>query len=312
MLDQLGAEFAKAESRVSAADVAPAAGRRKVLLLVPAAVLLLAVVAALMLLGPSGTGSVGPTTAQAALNELADKVDSQGEALLLEGHQVLYQREFGSGGQINDEPAGIYIAPGTYIERIAEQWTDRKSRRWYTVDEGHGAYSNLRMTPAQDSFAFLDGRLTYQETISLPRDPDELYARLSAAKKDPRRQISTLQTLLDHPLPTDLQGALIKAAAEIPGVRLVGDVVTPFGDVVTAVSYPVGRGVKWELLFDPESGSYRGRTIVLPDGARLYESLILERAVVSAPGDLPAGKQVHLPPGEQAREKEATLGAPAE
>lgn len=305
--ERLGREF---QRRLRAEEVATHR-RRPFLVLAPVVALLFAFVAAVLLIGPGGgSDSIGPSSAEAALSDIADKVDASGDSLTLSGSDLLFQREFGTGGEFYSAsypPEKFHIEPGTYSEFIVEKWIDRDGNSWNRFTAGPEASPQIKKsTVQQGSFAMLDGPLTYEETISLLRDPDELYRRLSDGGRDSRAMLSRITDLMSLPLPTDLQAALTETAARIPGASLTGDVDTPYGDMLTAISYPTGQGFKWELLFDPVSGEYRGRTSVLPSGVRLFFSLIFDRTVVPALGDAPEGGLTDLPPGEPGREQAAT------
>ncbi|MGZ0151025.1 CU044_5270 family protein [Kribbella sp. WER1] len=105
-----------------------------------------------------------------------------------------------------------------------------------------------------------------------PRDPEVL---LAALRKDTTgfghpsppdfRAFLHLSTALESGLvPADLRAALYRAAAKIPGVQLLDDVVTLDGRHGRAIGY-VGPGLRNEIIVSGTSGAFLGgRDVVLP------------------------------------------------
>ena len=89
---------------------------------------------------------------------------------------------------------------------------------------GPGVYAN-----------YGDARLSYRQTLALPRDPDQLYAFMAShtpvEPDDPdalpqyKEMFFVLREfLITTPLPADLRAAFYDAAAKIPGIELLGEV----------------------------------------------------------------------------------------
>ena len=89
---------------------------------------------------------------------------------------------------------------------------------------GPGIYAN-----------FGDARLSYDEALALPRDPDRLYAFMAShtpveaddpgALPQSKAMFFLLREfLITTPLPADLRAAFYDAAARIPGIELLGEV----------------------------------------------------------------------------------------
>jgi len=293
-LETLGAEL----HRLAIAEVGPGArtARRRNLVRIGAATTgaVAISVGAALLLTSGDKQPLGATPAQAELQRLADQVAVDGQDLTLGDGQFLYERSFGSGGGIIEDPDGGYmIPPSSYSERTLEKWTDRSGQSWVIEDKGDGPETQAPVEFHDASGpAFAEG-MSYDEVLALPRDPQLLYEQAQDGMDGDFGELASRDAafnyfgaILSEPLPLDLQSALIDAAALAPGTKLVGDITTPIGTTVTAVSYDNGNGVAWELLFDPDTGEYAGRTIVL-NGKRYYDGLILKRGVVDAVGQTP-------------------------
>jgi hypothetical protein len=283
--DFLDAEF---DRLTAEAERSEAAGHRRFVGIGIAAVATVsAVVAAVTLIGAGGDQPLGISPAQAALHRFADDAVANSEGLTAEAGQFLYQRQnTDTNLDFSFDPQGgdLVATSGPGGRETVETWIDQN---------GNGLSRNEGLTrDFSNGPASFGGQLdlTYDQVLDLPRDPAVLLARLQDLESDASGGIvGTIGTLLDTPLPPDLQSALLDAAALVPEADLVGDIDAPSGETLTAISFDVsgGNGVRYELLFDPLSGSYRGHAIVSADGQRFYGSLILERGVVDQAGSRP-------------------------
>lgn len=294
-LEYLEAEF----DRLLAEEARQAAGHRRRNLFAFAGVSVATAMAAAALLtfvSPGGGGSLGVPSAQAALHQFAD--DAEDSGLTAGPGQLLYQRKLTDAlrGFDFDPTSGELRAtpdPESPPEKyISESWLNTKGDGTFSVREQSGKPVMTGEFGGAGAGA-LGGplKLTYEEVLDLPRDPEELLRRIEGVEgQTSGGAVGTIANLLDTPLPPDLQSALLDAAALIPGAELVEGIKAPSGETLTAISYATGNDldVRYELLFDPASGSYKGHSIVLADGQRFYGSLILQRGVVDAPGETPA------------------------
>jgi hypothetical protein len=114
---------------------------------------------------------------------------------------------------------------------------------------------------------------TPQFLAGQPRDPDAL---LAALRKD--------TTAIGHPSPPDLRAALYKAAAKIPGIQLLPDVVTLDGRHGRAIGL-VETDLRHEIVIGDTNGEYIGeRTVVVGSGRHMpgfHTGEVLDSASVS-------------------------------
>lgn len=261
-----------------------------------AAVLAGIAVALIALVGPGGDGSLGATSAQAALREYADTAESTD--LTIGPGELLYQRkltETALGLDLDPRTGELSAMPpaGEPDIYITESWTNGKGDGTIRTSENGRPVLEGEFDSAGEAAFGGPLRLTYEEMLALPRDPEKLLAEIRSLESETDGGVvGTIAVLLDTPLPPDLQSALLDAAALLPGATLVEDVKAPNDESLTAISYDVGgrAGVNYELLFDPVSGAYKGHSLLLADGRRLFGSLILQRAVVDEPGFTPASE----------------------
>ncbi|MFN8149622.1 MAG: hypothetical protein U0R24_00650 [Solirubrobacterales bacterium] len=283
----LGREFDQLSVRSD-----PARGRvssRRFVVAVAAASLIALVVLSVSLAGPRGDAPLSVSEAQAKIDLLADHVGQDGDDLVLSPGQLLYQEEFRSPtGLVADLKGNVASAPvgGTTIQR----WISRDGTTW-SRDAGDGSGTPVKDRQGDGDFGpgeqfGLVGSLSYDDVLALPRSPDELASRLRELTPSGSSGLTApLAGLLDLPLPLDLQAALLHAAAQVPSAQVEDHIKTPAGGEVTAIYFGGANGIRWELLFDPDTGSYRGRAVVLPSGHRYFASLILTRGVVNELGD---------------------------
>ncbi|WP_268812588.1 CU044_5270 family protein [Embleya scabrispora] len=144
----------------------------------------------------------------------------------------------------------------------------------------------------------------YRHLSTLPTDPDAMYRWLRAQADDnaddrnpDQDDFVLVSELLDESLmPPKVGAALYRAAARIPGVLVVPDVVDAADrHGVTIVRYDsYNPGVRDELIFDKDTlrfiGSRRVATKAtdsIEAGQVLATSAVLETAVVDGPGVRP-------------------------
>jgi len=137
-----------------------------------------------------------------------------------------------------------------------------------------------------------DPDFRFLETLST--DPSTLLRMIYAqtGTTSPAETFATIgDALTEQIAPPAVSAALYRAAAMIPGVRVIADVVDVTGhhDIAVALNNPVATN---EWLFDKSSLTYVGQqTISLkadqmgPAGTREGTQIILQSAVVDAPGD---------------------------
>jgi hypothetical protein len=147
---------------------------------------------------------------------------------------------------------------------------------------------------------------TYDYLATLPTDPDALLEKIYKETKgmgnNPDQQaFTTIGDLLHESLPpAELNAALYKAAADIPGVVQVKDAVDAVGRHGIAVArLDETSGTRTEWVFDPRTYTYLGeRTIqVRPNGGDsglirpgtvLYTEAVIVRQAVDALKEVPS------------------------
>jgi hypothetical protein len=193
-------------------------------------------------------------------------------------------------------------------------WPSERDRaRWEAAGSpelggNHRSDQDIAPLKRNEPFAsFGSGSLTLEEFLSLPTEPDELYARIEQGGRTTDNPVSyqmfviigdLLRTELVSP---DLRAALYRVAADIPGIRLVGNVVDPVGrkgvavtiDQTSATPGVEDPGVQHELIFDPDTGAFLAEREVMTKpwdyvgaepGTVIGYRAILETRVVDSTG----------------------------
>ncbi len=186
--------------------------------------------------------------------------------------------------------------------RDRKRWEDAGADRyeWESPDN-----QDLRLGPGENVFPFGGSPgLTYQELIALPADPDELLERIDEAARAAGQEVNYERFVVIGDLfqmsllPPDLQAAIYRTAARIPGVELIGEVEDPVGRRGVAVGF-VHYGIRNEMIFDPDTGRLLAERDVLveriPDTGAApgtvigYVALGLEGGIVKATTERPPG-----------------------
>jgi hypothetical protein len=114
--------------------------------------------------------------------------------------------------------------------------------------------------PRRGPFYLGDAAVSYADLLALPRDAQALYQRLRQAavdcdcghNVDSETFVIVGDTLRSTPIPDDLRAAFLRAAALIPGIRLVAQERDVTGRPAVGVAYDYA-GRRDELLFDRDS-----------------------------------------------------------
>ncbi|MFE7131202.1 CU044_5270 family protein [Streptomyces sp. NPDC057638] len=171
----------------------------------------------------------------------------------------------------------------------------------------------------------------YRNLQKLPTEPKEMLRwlvknRQGDNSKDQQTFITVGDLAHESLLPPDVAAALFRAAAMIPGVKLVETSTDAAGRKGIAVAR-VDDGVRQELIFDRQTKRYLGeRQVAVEDlengqkkGTVTGESAVLERTVVDALGQrkpglgaqnpvkIPFAPGAHVPKGQQPTSKSATV-----
>lgn len=146
----------------------------------------------------------------------------------------------------------------------------------------------------------LSGAYPNARYADMPTDPDALLSQIYADTKgrgqNPDDEAFDFigEALKESILPPDLLAALYRAAAKIPGVVQVKDSVDAAGRHGIAVARTDHHGERREWIFDPATFEYLGErsylvrdTAVGSTGMLTGTTAILQRGVVTKPGDLP-------------------------
>jgi hypothetical protein len=152
------------------------------------------------------------------------------------------------------------------------------------------------------------GALVVPDLSNLPTNPGTLLAGIEATTVGssfdaPAGAAGTFQIIGDLLRETDaspaLRAALYQAAAQMPGVTLIGTVTDAAGRSGTAVAY-ASSGEQNELIFDPTTSVLLGEATVVTDptqlcrldvsvGTVLYETSYVASGVVNSTSDVPGG-----------------------
>jgi hypothetical protein len=157
------------------------------------------------------------------------------------------------------------------------------TRRW--LDERRPG-AEFRVDPRQKPFRVGDEAMTYEQLLSLPRDAEALHARLRQAavdcgcghSVDNETFVIVGDLMRENPIPADLEAALLRSAALIPGIELIEserDVAGRTG-VGVAVDY---RGYSDILIFNRDTYELLGEN-ARHNGKLTGGSAILESGVV--------------------------------
>jgi hypothetical protein len=141
--------------------------------------------------------------------------------------------------------------------------------------------------------------MSYAEVLALPREAEELYRRLRAAAVEcecghsvnHETFVIVGDLMRENPIPVDLEAALLRAAALIPGIKLIEserDVAGRQG-VGVAVEYAGHRSVlifdrdTYELLGENERLLERKDYVDGDPGELISGSAVIESRVVDSP-----------------------------
>ncbi len=261
-----------------------------------------AAVAVAVLAGGSPDQPFGPSTASAALHQLALAATAHKSSdPPLKPGQFYYRRVVGYGS-------------------VHESWTSRDGVVYFRrsplgsgplIPPGTNALERSDSGGAYATFGSLEP-LTYDEMLDLPRDTDKLYdwvrthVQLSIPG-DPRPPenktmfFEIREFLITTPVPADLRAAFYDVAAQIPGVELLGAVRNeqgksglgigmwrsggPDDDSPPETADGVEIHQREDLIFDQQTGEIIGdRTVV--NGKASGEALV-EAGIVSDAGERP-------------------------
>jgi hypothetical protein len=171
------------------------------------------------------------------------------------------------------------------------------------VAEDTGRMYRHRPRPGSEMAAkpFFDGndRLSYQDLLDLPRDPGALHERLRAAavacecghSVEQETFVIVGDMLRDTPIPGDLRAALLRAAAEIPGIHRIDRIRDVAGRVGTGVAID-SAGTRDVLIFDRDSydllgeGEFALKRAADP-GRLMSGSAVMESGIVTSPTAVP-------------------------
>ena len=160
------------------------------------------------------------------------------------------------------------------------------TRRW--LDERQPGADFRVGPPKEGPFRLGDEPMSYAELLALPRDAETLHARLRQAavdcecghSVDHETFVIVGDLMRENPIPADLEAALLRSAALIPGIKLVErerDVAGRSG-VGVAVDY---AGYGSVLIFNRDSYELLGEN-ERHDGKLTGGSAVLQSGVVGS------------------------------
>lgn len=322
--DSLHQAFERSERERAASGSADAAWRRPRLLLAGGALLTACAVAgAIALTSGIDAGQVTPTpaTAAEALTQAASAAEHHA-APFPRDDQFYFVRSHttnlvtsASGDHADTIPTALVTKErsiwtsiersGRLEERItATRFATRADeKKWEALGR-----PSLAATPASSGtpmpieplrqYRLGSIPLTRQQMLDFPTDPQTIYRRLRAEVgnrgNSPDGEVFTElgDALRESPAPAELRGAIYRTLALVPGIQLIGTVTDRAGRTGTAVALSE-RGVRQELIFDPETSEMLAEREVLldpktaelnlPTGTVIADNTYLERAVTDAP-----------------------------
>jgi hypothetical protein len=251
-----------------------------------AAAIAAAAIAAVVLLPRGDDGRLGAANAAAAQTlRRAAEVQSFGLPRPLRDGEFWYFRMRSDTLIGGDESRYTAIEPQVREEWVAADGTrrtvirsagpvrfpgPRDHARWEAAGSPpfeSGVQDYRFATPRKAPFSLGDAHMSYADLMELPRDAESLYARLHAAavecdcgdSVDDETFVIVADTLHSTPLPDDLRAALLRAAALIPGIRLVADERDAAGRRGIAVAHDHARR-REALVFDSHSYELLGET----------------------------------------------------
>jgi hypothetical protein len=183
-------------------------------------------------------------------------------------------------------------------ERLVRRALPDELRLGVELYTGTGGVQTREVTPGVGDQVHIPGNQVPQagwETPSsawlatLPRDPAALLARIyhDTAGAGPDRDTEAFVTIGDvlrsGLVPADLRAALYRAAAWIPGVRLVDRTANLDGRPGVAVGRGNPGGARDEIIFDREAGQFIGERSVSNTGA-VVSSTAVTVTVAAHPG----------------------------
>ena len=195
------------------------------------------------------------------------------------------------------------LQPGEFFyTRATTTWNGQPADResWVAIDgtrrwlDERQPEADFRVGPREKPFRLGDEAMTYAELLALPRDAEALHARLRQAavdcecghSVDHETFVIVGDLLRENPIPAELEAALLRSAALIPGIKLIEserDVAGRPG-VGVAVDY---RGFRNTLIFNRDSYELLGEN-ERHDGKLTGGSAILDSRVLDS---------MHRPPG---------------
>jgi hypothetical protein len=275
-----------------------------------AASLAAAATALALILPAEREGRLGaPDASAAGTLRLAAESQKGGLARPLRPGEFFYVRTKTAWGASGEGTEGAYtvIEPGLRESWVAIDGTrrirtrsdgpmrfpgPRDRERWKAAGRppAYGGSDHRVRPPKQGPFYFGGQPMSYAALLDLPRDAEALYRRLRQEAVDcecghsvnHETFVIVGDLMRENPMPVDLEAALLRATALIPGIKLIGrerDVAGRVG-VGVAVDYAGHRNV---LIFDRDTYELLGEN----------ERLLKRRDYVDGdPGELIGGSAV--------------------
>ncbi|MFF4921723.1 CU044_5270 family protein [Kitasatospora sp. NPDC001261] len=242
--------------------------------------------------GPTERGADPTRPVAAVVLDRAARAAEQQPAPAARGDQFVYVKSLDNWAKSQGE------APQT-----RELWTSVDgSKRGLLLVDGHlpnpgGSDEHGEAEPVPNAGRFG----SYAYVAALPTDPDALLARIHADTEGhgpgpDEEAFRTVGDLLrDQIAPPAVSAALYRAAAKIPGVRVIDSVTDAAGRPGIAVARrDSGARAEVQWIFDSTDYTYLGeRSVAVTDGATFRKGditsqmAVLARAVVDQPGTRP-------------------------
>ena len=173
-----------------------------------------------------------------------------------------------------------------------QSWVASDGARRWTDERQPGA--DFRVRPRKAAFRLAGGEpMSYADLLALPRGAEPLHRRLRQSavececghSVDHETFVIIGDLMRENPIPVDLEAALLRAAALIPGIKLIEserDVAGREG-VGVAVEY---KGFRSVLVFDRDNYELLGEN-ERHNGRLVFGSAVMETGVVDSITALP-------------------------
>ena len=246
---------------------------------------LVAGLAAVLLHSPVPAKNPELRTANSAGRQLDDiaRIAAVQPAVVPGRDQFFYTRSVLAGSELTRDARGEYTVYGPLPAlSTREAWAPQDPTRKGYFREGS---VTTPINPQLGGASSVD--LAYAQIAALPTDPARLLAQvragLPAGYRDDENQgaFSVVLGYLKAGPPPAVAGALYRAAALIPGVRITPDARDATGRHGVGLYYDAGDGLRDQYVVDPATARYLGSDQYVLDHGRVRRHVATEALLAS-------------------------------